>query len=168
MNIELRAIRVNTRMSEETTCFTASLYIDGKKIGHACNRGTGGPTEYGADSHELYDKLREAEEYCKSLPPYKYESQDGSATIPMDMELFIDIIVDNFLQEREHKKREKRMQTHIIWATHDKYAETHWPGKTLQEIMDMPGGKEMVAVTIEKLKKKHPEGRLLNTNIKLD
>jgi hypothetical protein len=44
MKIELKGLKVARFMSEETTCFTATVYIDGKKAGEARNDGHGGPT----------------------------------------------------------------------------------------------------------------------------
>jgi len=44
--LALRNVRINSRLSEETLCFTATIYLDGKKIGEAANRGQGGAHEY--------------------------------------------------------------------------------------------------------------------------
>ena len=45
MNIELRKVKVVESLSDETTCFSADVYIDGVKVGFASNRGEGGPTD---------------------------------------------------------------------------------------------------------------------------
>jgi hypothetical protein len=42
MKIELRKISFNERMSEETNCYAADLYVDGKKVGEVGNDGHGG------------------------------------------------------------------------------------------------------------------------------
>lgn len=42
-NFEVKNVQVIESMSEETLCFEASLYLDGRKIGHASNHGHGGP-----------------------------------------------------------------------------------------------------------------------------
>jgi hypothetical protein len=44
MELTLKNVKVHADMSEETTCFSASVYIDGKRAGTAKNRGHGGPT----------------------------------------------------------------------------------------------------------------------------
>ena len=42
MKIELKNLKHYPSMSEETTCFQASVYIDGKKAGDVKNDGHGG------------------------------------------------------------------------------------------------------------------------------
>lgn len=44
MNIELKNIKYFAAGSEETDCFVATIYIDGKKAGDARNDGHGGST----------------------------------------------------------------------------------------------------------------------------
>ncbi len=42
--LELRAIRHSPSLSQETSAFTADLYVDGKKFAHCSNDGNGGQT----------------------------------------------------------------------------------------------------------------------------
>ena len=42
MKLTLKNVKVNKAMSEETHCFSATIYKDGKKVGTVCNRGHGG------------------------------------------------------------------------------------------------------------------------------
>src|SRR5277367_2189197 len=44
MQVELKKLAIFPRMSEETTCFAADVWIGGKKVGHAKNDGCGGAT----------------------------------------------------------------------------------------------------------------------------
>ena len=46
MELTLKNVHVSKLMSEETLCFDASVYADGKRAGTVCNRGCGGPNEY--------------------------------------------------------------------------------------------------------------------------
>jgi hypothetical protein len=46
MKLTLKNVIINQRMSEETTCFSATVYADGKRAGTVCNRGCGGSNEY--------------------------------------------------------------------------------------------------------------------------
>ncbi len=41
-------------MSEETNCFVADLYINGKKIGYVKNDGRGGCTDYTKEKENGY------------------------------------------------------------------------------------------------------------------
>ncbi len=44
MRIELRKVEYSAQLSEETAAFSAEIWIDGQKAGHARNHGQGGPT----------------------------------------------------------------------------------------------------------------------------
>jgi len=65
MNITLKNIKHIPRLSEETECFTASIYIDGVKKGEASNRGCGGCTDI--HPRELAESIHN---YAKTLPPF--------------------------------------------------------------------------------------------------
>lgn len=45
MKLELKSITVNMRLSEETNCYAAKLYLDGKLVAEVRNHGHGGPDE---------------------------------------------------------------------------------------------------------------------------
>ena len=68
-SVELKNVKVAQHMSEETTAFTATLYINGKKAAHVKNDGRGGDNYpsfldggLGKDFHA----------FCKSLPPKQF------------------------------------------------------------------------------------------------
>jgi hypothetical protein len=46
MELTLKNVKINQAMSEETTCFSATVYVDNHKIGTVVNRGHGGSNEY--------------------------------------------------------------------------------------------------------------------------
>ena len=62
--MELKNLSLNTSMSEETHCFRASVYINGKRMFAVFNRGCGGANEYSSLGHrgELSDNLRDLPE----------------------------------------------------------------------------------------------------------
>lgn len=64
MRVELKSLKVNNRMSEETLCFSATLFLNGVKRGVVMNRGHGGPDEY-----TDWSAAQELEAYAKTLPP---------------------------------------------------------------------------------------------------
>jgi hypothetical protein len=156
MNIELRNIQIFDKMSEETTAFHASLYIDNKKIGWAKNGGTGGCTDYGADDHKDYVLLKQADDYCKRTMA---ESQS--------LEEVIDNLLEEYLVEQDGKKMKKRMLTHIMFGNSSQYTEVHWPKITIAQLLLIPLGREKIKAAIRSLRKKAKDGdALLNTNIK--
>lgn len=54
MQLTLKNLKISAFMSEETTCFQATVYVDGKKVGTAQNDGHGGPTYYHLDPKYRY------------------------------------------------------------------------------------------------------------------
>ena len=107
MNIQLKKIKVAEHMSEETTAFTAELYVDGINVGYVKNDGRGGCTDY-HNNPDITSKnlLKNAEDYCLTLPEKDY----GTFKHKMDLETFIDDLLEKHLQEKEFKKLEKKME----------------------------------------------------------
>tara|TARA_R100000501_G_C2553663_1_gene67233 strand:- start:41 stop:553 length:513 start_codon:yes stop_codon:yes gene_type:complete len=91
MKIDLKNIKTNNALSEETICFSANLYRDGKKIGTVANRGCGGSHEYGFDNNEY--KLMD--EWCKANLP-KWESSFNNKLMDFDLEMHISEMVNDF------------------------------------------------------------------------
>lgn len=99
MKIELKNIKVSERLSDETTCFSATIYIDGKRAGEVVNRGCGGPNEYAFPDRELHKQF---DAFCESLPPTE------EYALPMDADLYLDNLLyawqDKQLLKRQCKK----------------------------------------------------------------
>ena len=108
MKIELKKISFNERMSEETNCFIADLWINGKKVGYAKNEGRGGCTDYRGDSREDNELIAEAEEYCKTLPHDEFGEQS--------LEDVINKFLENHLNAKQQKKMEKLMESAILFG----------------------------------------------------
>ena len=70
--MELKNLSLNTSMSEETHCFRATVYLNGKRMFCADNRGRGGSNDYyplshGGLDHHLLEKGREEFDEAMSL-----------------------------------------------------------------------------------------------------
>lgn len=104
MKIELKKISFSERMSEETNCFVADLYVNGKKVGCVKNDGRGGCTEYHGYTEKDYQTISDAEAYCKTLPNV-YEPT---------LESVIDDLFEDWLKERDLKKMNKLFQKAIV------------------------------------------------------
>lgn len=179
MNIELRNIQIHDRLSEETTAFTASLYINGKKAGWAKNTGQGGSTDYGADDHKIWPLIKEAEQYCLGLAPLHYPGiHEGGEpfSIPMNLENFIDDIVDKYWQEKENKrfrdKIQRDMLTALLIGNDKQYRKITWPIQgtrrywTIANLLGMDNGRKAIKTTVAEYKRlMSPSERILNTNI---
>ena len=71
MKLELKNIKFYESMSEETNCFQADLFINGKKIADVKNQGQGGPTDYRVLDFKNQQILRDAEAFCLTFPKEK-------------------------------------------------------------------------------------------------
>jgi len=96
MKIELRNFKYAAFASEETPCFSATVYIDGAKAGEARNDGHGGATLI--HPRALNDRLNT---YAKTLPMIVsefVEDDNGPLTYPPDAEtLILDLVTDTLI-----------------------------------------------------------------------
>lgn len=65
MKLELKNVKVHEDMSEETTCFSATLWVNGKRAASCRNDGIGGSTHVCFDNHATRD---EVVRWCKDNP----------------------------------------------------------------------------------------------------
>ena len=99
-SIELKNVKIAWNMSEETTAFTATLYIDGAAAAYVKNEGTGG------DNHPRFmDRNLEKEfhEFCKSLPP-EYLDDDDDEPYPLTYDSFIGQLLTEWISNDDWKK----------------------------------------------------------------
>lgn len=64
--LELKNVKINSALSEETICFTATVYWRGSRVGTAKNRGHGGATDYDIELSALRDMKAWADEHYDS------------------------------------------------------------------------------------------------------
>ena len=110
--VELKKIEYSERMSEETMCFAADLYINGKNVGYCKNDGHGGPNDYNGNTKEDKQLIRECEEYCKTLPKQKADGYDFM--YQPSLETMIDDFLTNWLKKKDEKKMKKLFTTAIV------------------------------------------------------
>ena len=114
VKVTLKKISFYERMSEETNCFAANLYINGKLVGEAKNDGQGGCTTYYGNSKEDNEIIRQAEAYFKSLPMVK---PDGyTFTFQPSLEYAIDEQFEAYLKAKEEKKMLKLMEKAVLFG----------------------------------------------------
>ena len=102
MEITLKNVKHYESMSEETYCFEASLYADGKRVGRVSNRGTGGCHDYDFDMKTE----RELDEWCKAnLPKWTFEAETSFGDEEQDtsLEIHISNLVTDFLDNKHLK-----------------------------------------------------------------
>lgn len=161
MKIELKKISFHERMSEETNCFVADLYINGKKVGECKNEGHGGCTWYRANSMEANLLIREAEDYFKSLPKAKIEGLKFE--LQPTLEYAIDEQLEAYLKAKEVKKMEKYMQSAILFGVPNGYSHTIVKYKV--PLASIP--KDILQAKINRIKAENCNNgvKILNTNL---
>jgi hypothetical protein len=95
MKLELRNVKHNVKLSEETECFSASLYVDGVKAAECSNRGQGGATDIRFEVRATEDKVNA---YVKSLP--KRKSSYSNQEFPIDLEYLVNDLLNEYLTEK--------------------------------------------------------------------
>lgn len=94
MEITLKNLKIAQFASEETTCFEATVYVNGKKAFTAMNEGHGGSNFYHAIDRNLYEQ---ALHYANSIHKSKY------------MEMDLDCLIDDLITNKEIEKDVKRL-----------------------------------------------------------
>lgn len=103
MRLELKSVDYSQRMSEETSCFFAQVYVDGRHVGSVLNHGHGGCHQYTGEAEAILS----AE--AKTLP--KVKTDTPSETDPSgffhyapDADSLIDEALDTYLMTRDLKR----------------------------------------------------------------
>jgi hypothetical protein len=126
MKLELKNIKHTSWASEETHCYQASLYVDGKPVAIVSNDGHGGAdrdyphgqfrpqlkdfTDVGGDYPSV---MRKVHEYFDGLPPspFSYEGADGVMihdSMRQTLEAWCCDQVNDWLSARELKSKLKK------------------------------------------------------------
>jgi hypothetical protein len=107
MHITLTKVKINAALSDETTCFSAEVLIDGVAAGSASNRGSGGENEYWP--HELATRLHA---YAATLPPTPSEI----GPLAQDADAVIAEALDHWQAAKELKRK---LKDRVLWAGAD-------------------------------------------------
>lgn len=92
--ITLKSLTTIKSMSQETLCFTAKMYFDGKAIAEVMNGGWGGETSV-MPLAGMKGRVEEAESYAQSLPPLSLDTGAGErSTINMTLDMLVDDLAE--------------------------------------------------------------------------
>ena len=100
MKVAVKNVKIVEQMSEETMCFTATLYLDGKRVGIVSNRGCGGCHRYDVGREDM----QRLADYAKSLPKRKGTLGGELFTFPVDPDTLVDDAITTFEHNRLSKK----------------------------------------------------------------
>lgn len=112
MKFELKGLKYAAFASEDSHCFEATLYIDGKRFCQVSDDGHGGCTNYfplKGDLHQnkLYPKIKEInDELKKELLPCSW---DENETIENDLEIVVGNLVNEALVLKDIKRQLKKI-----------------------------------------------------------
>lgn len=148
MKIEIKNIKHSEFASEETNCFEATLYIDGKKIGRVSNQGHGGPDHFIGDDA----KYREANEWCKANLPKWTMSHDETDTkeYDTDLEMHTGELLTSWLLTRDMRKT---MRSKVLFQMPDEQG---------IQVMAFKYGRKIDQRHIDHVKAKYPSATILN------
>lgn len=120
MKIELRNIKYSDFASEETACYQATIYIDGKKVGEVSNSGKGG-----CDNIYPYEVENMINRYAKTLPVRKLGIIDPKTGKELECDQTAETIfgelLDDFLYTKDLKKA---LKSKILFLRDQKVYET--------------------------------------------
>lgn len=103
MLIELKNIKYAAFASEETSCFEAKLYLNGKPRGSVSNEGHGGPNFFTDREAES-----ELDAYGATLPERTADVGGGHTfTYKQDGESLVNALLEQHLTQREYRRKIK-------------------------------------------------------------
>ena len=161
--ITLKRIVFYERMSEETNCFVADLYINGKKVGECKNDGQGGCTSYYGNSLENNEIIRQTEKYFKSLPVVVKRYNDLDLKYQPSLETEIDDLFYEYIKKKDEKKMVKHMENSILIGIPNFMGYSYF--KQNRKLSEIPIN--ILQQLVDKIKAKHcTDGKvILNTNL---
>ena len=116
MKIELKALKYSDFASQETHCFQANIYIDGKMRGTADNDGRGGMTTI--RPWQLHNEIKL---YTDKIPPRIVKYGDTEMSLDTSPDSYIDELVTLALHEKDLKRA---MKTRILFTRKNQVFET--------------------------------------------
>lgn len=136
LKIELKNVKHSDFASEETNCFEATIYVDGKRAGTARNEGQGGSTW--VEPAELRERLNA---YGQTLPKVVTDMTVGKAgekfEYQPDAESIIDDLLTEYLIRRDLKRDLAKRILYVDAAGTVKMTKT-FPAATLQGFLAKP------------------------------
>ena len=170
MKIELKNLKVNSAFSEETICFMADVFINGKKVAYAKNDGRGGCTDYFPYEGQR-ELLNIAELFCKSLPTKPIDFGNRVVEFTQSLESVIDDLVFEKEKAKEQKKIDKLCETYIVYGKPNgmTYRYIGYNGrKKIADLKKSIAGQKKLEKLINKVQGELKEGEIIiNKNLDL-
>ena len=141
---EIKSFKHLEARSEETNCFSAVLYVNGKKMADCGNSGHGGPTDI--TFFPQYREIeREIEDFLKTQPKIKFENCEFDRTL----EYIVDELVEELLNAKYLKKLMKKTGQYLIFRnSNETYYQIGWKKHKVDELLKTPSGRDILKKTI--------------------
>lgn len=153
MQIELRKIHYSAQLSEETSAYTAQVWVDGKHVVDVKNDGHGGSDMQYPIPPFTYGDLKALNERIRAEFPPLDMSKYGMEPIPADLEHVCGDLLAAHLIERDVKRI---MRSKVLFVADGKVREVGFKGmRTLTP--------EALQKGIAVAKQKYPDAKVLNT-----
>jgi hypothetical protein len=147
LKIEIRNVKYLAACSEETSCFNATIYVDGKKVGTAQNHGHGGATIIRPWMVE-----QRINTYAATLPRAKGDLGDGHTfEYAQTAETLIDGLLTSFLIEKDLRGA---LSKRILYTKKD--------AKGIFETKALPAGERARLITLPAFQAKFQIDVILN------
>lgn len=102
MKLELKNVKIHPDMSEETTCFSTTLWVDGKRAASCRNDGRGGSTDVYFEDRKL---MLSVYQWCKDNPIRNWYREKEYIFDSLDAR--VDEMVIEIQYSKEFKSKEK-------------------------------------------------------------
>ena len=151
MKVELKNLKHSEFASQETNCFEATVWLNGKRAFCARNDGNGGADSYAPlddqDRVEFNGLLNDLINHCLTLP--KWGSEFGGAD---DMDVTPEILIGNLVNKMlDTKKLKKSLKAKVLFINENGIYQTGYGNKR-------PVDKNL----IDMVKDENPDSIILN------
>lgn len=162
MDIRLKAVNFYEKISEETNCFTANLYVNGKLCGYAKNTGHGGDTTIVPNPHqrELFD---ETIKYLETQPQINIGSEENPYYVKSNLQNKVDSLFEEWLRDKQNKRIQKHCKKGIIYKSERGYEIVSWKNQTVMSMLAHPQLSKVLYDAVKDLENKGY--KILNKNI---
>ncbi len=153
--VTLKSFKPIKSMSEETVCFTANVYLDGKLIGEAANEGHGGCTFV----HFVNATAKAtADAFAKSINPADVDGWEFLADSGFTFDCLVDIAVQSESKKKADASTLKRVKKDML----DKVVFVKSGECPKQGYRILRCGAAGIASGIEQMKTKYPDCIVFN------
>jgi hypothetical protein len=122
MKLAVKNVKIHDDISTDSMCFSASLYVDGKRVGTIRNDGRGGSNRYELARGE-YERIAEFVATLPAKQDYVFRGVDGLEWLDR-----IDSVIEPLVIDFDERRRVARMtrKTTYFRVKGEKYPAREW------------------------------------------